>query len=85
VAAIGGVPSGEPPKNDNRDDNHWWKEIKSSLKQFFQATKGASRKQIMRELTKAGFTEAQIAEIEAALAKAATTIGETIGKLLPPP
>jgi hypothetical protein len=85
LGSVGGVPSGEPPKNNNDDDPHWWTEIKGSVRQFLQAIKGASRKQVMRELIKHGFTEAQIAEIEAALARAAEQMGEAIGNLLPPP
>jgi hypothetical protein len=85
LGGVGGVPSGEPPKNNNDNDKHWWSEIKGSIAQFLQAIKGASRKQVMRELIKQGFTEAQIAEIEAALARAAQQMGETIGNLLPPP
>ena len=85
LAAVGGVASGEPPKNNNDDDPHWWTEIKASVRQFLQAIKGASRKQVIRELLKEGFTEAEIAEIEAALARAGETMGETIGNLLPPP
>jgi hypothetical protein len=84
VGAVGGRPSGEPPKQNNDNDNHWWSEIKASLKQFFQATKDASRKQILRELLK-DYTEAQIAEIEAALSRAETLMGETVGRILPPP
>jgi hypothetical protein len=38
----------------------------------------------MRELLKY-YSEAQLAEIEAALARAEELMGEAIGKLLPPP
>jgi hypothetical protein len=85
LSSVGGVPSGEPPKKDDKDDKHWWSEIKGSIQQFRQAIKGASRKQVLRELIKLGFTEAQIAEIEAALTRAAEQMGEVIGNLLPPP
>lgn len=85
LGAVGGVPSGEPPKRNDDDDPHWWAEIKGSIRQFWQATKGASRRQIMRELSKHGFTEAQVAAIEAALLRAAKQMGEVIGTLLPPP
>jgi hypothetical protein len=85
LGSVGGHPPGEPPKKNDRDDKHWWSEIKASLKNFFQATKGASRKQIMRELLKAGYTDAEIAEIEAALARAGEMMGETVELLLPPP
>lgn len=85
LGAVGGVPSGEPPKKDDKDDKHWWSEIKGSIRQFRQAIKGASRKQVLRELTKLGFTEAQIAEIEAALARVAEQMAEVVGNLLPPP
>ena len=84
LGAVGGRPSGEPPKKNNRDDDHWWAEIKASLKNFFQATKGASRKQVMRELLKY-YSEAEIAEIEAALLRAEAQMGEQIGRILPPP
>lgn len=56
-----------------------------TLKNYFQATKGASNKQIMRELLKRGLTEAQIAEIEAALARAEQMMGEQLGRIIPPP
>ena len=85
LASVGGFPSGEPPKKDDRNDKHWWAEIKASLKAYFQATKGASKKQIMRELLKQGFTEAQIVEIEAALARAEQMMGEQLGRIIPPP
>ena len=39
----------------------------------------------MRELLKEGFTEAQTAEIEAALARAEQMMGEKIGRIIPPP
>lgn len=84
VASVGGHPPNEPPKKNNDDDKHWWSEIKASLKNFLQATKGASRKQIMRELLKY-YSEAQLAEIEAALARAEEMMGENIGRLVPPP
>jgi multidrug resistance efflux pump len=84
LASVGGHPPEEPPKKNNNNDKHWWSEIKASLKNFFQATKGASRKQILRELLK-DYSEAQIAEIEAALAHAEELMGENIGKVLPPP
>jgi hypothetical protein len=38
----------------------------------------------MRELLK-GFNEAQIAEIEATLARAEQMMGENVGRILPPP
>jgi hypothetical protein len=84
LASVGGHPPEEPPKKNNDDDKHWWSEIKASVKNFLQATKGASRKQILRELLKY-YNEAQLAEIEAALARAEDMMGENIGKLLPPP
>jgi len=85
LASVGGHPPGEPPKKDDRNDKHWWAEIKASLKAYFQATKGASNKQIMRELLKRGFTEAQIADLEAALARAEQMMGEQLGRIIPPP
>ena len=84
LASVGGHPPEEPPKKNNNDDKHWWSEIKASLKNFSQAMKGASRKQVLRELLK-DYSEAQIAEIEAALARAEEMMGETIGRILPPP
>jgi hypothetical protein len=84
LASVGGHPPGEPPKKNDNDDRHWWSEIKASVKNFLQATKGASRKQVMRELLKI-YSEAQIAEIEAALARAEEMMGESIGRFLPPP
>jgi hypothetical protein len=86
VASVGGQPPGEDPKKNKDNDKHWWTEIKAAAKNFFQATKGASRKQIMRELLKAGYTEAEIAEIEAHLLKAEQLMAEQIGRpLIPPP
>lgn len=84
LASVGGHPPGEPPKKNNGTDKHWWSEIKASLKNFLQATKGASRKQIMRELLRY-YSEDQIAEIEAALARAEEMMEENIGRILPPP
>lgn len=85
VAAVGGVPSGEPPKKNDRDDEHWWTEIKAAVKNFMQATKRGSLKQIMRELAKRGFGQKEMAEIEAMLKKAGEMMGEDLGPLLPPP
>jgi hypothetical protein len=85
LGSVGGRPPGEPPKKNDRDDKHWWTEIKASLKNYFQATKGASNKQVMRELLKRGLTEAQLAEIEAALVRAEQMMGEKIGRIIPPP
>ena len=85
LGGVGGVPSGEPPKNNNDDDNHWWSEIKGSIQQFLQAVKGASRKQIIRELLKRGWTEDEIAEIVDKLKEAGRLMGEDPPDLLPPP
>lgn len=82
--SVGGVPSGEPPKNKNDNDNHWWKEIKGSLRQFWQAIKGASRKQVLAALAKAGVSQAEVSEVEAALKEAGELMGEDPGPLLPP-
>lgn len=84
LASVGGHPPNEPPKKNDDNDKHWWSEIKGSFRKYLQATKGASRKQIMRELLK-GYTEAEIAEIEQALARAEEMMGENIGKVVPPP
>lgn len=40
LASVGGHPPGEPPKKNDSNDKHWWAEIKASLKNFLQATKG---------------------------------------------
>jgi hypothetical protein len=77
------MPSGEPPKNNNDNDNHWWTEIKAFLQAIQQAIKGASRRQVIRELLKQGFTEEQIAEIEAKLIEAARMMGEQPPTFLP--
>ena len=81
--SVGGMPSGEPPKCNNDCNNHWWKEILGSLRELQQAIKGASRKQVMRELLKRGFTEAQLEEIAKALPEAAKLMGENAPKFLP--
>lgn len=83
LGAVGGVPSGEPPKNDNRNDKHWWKEVLASLKQIQQAIGSASRKQVLRELLKQGITEGQIDEIATGLSEAAKMIGEDVPRFLP--
>lgn len=83
LGSVGGVPSGEPPKRNNDDDPHWWSEIKSFLKAIGQSIKGASRKQIMRELLRRGFTEEQILEIERRLIEAAAKFGERPPPFLP--
>lgn len=84
LASVGGHSPKEPPKKNNDNDKHWWSEIKASLKNFLQATKGASRKQVLRELLKK-YSEAQIVEIETALARAEELMGENLGRILPPP
>lgn len=84
LASVGGVPSGEPPKNNNDNDPHWWKEIKAFLKNIQSAIGNASRKQVLRELGKK-FTEEQILEIERMLAEAAKRMGEPPPPFLPPP
>lgn len=80
---MGGIPPDEDPKWNNDTDNHWWKEIRAYLKAIQQAIKGASRKQVLRELLKEGFTEAQILEIEAALDEAARELGSEPPPFLP--
>jgi hypothetical protein len=79
LSEVGGMPSGEPPDPGDNNDNHWWKEIKGFLKNVATATKGASRKQVLRELRRR-FSDGQILEIEARLAEAAAKMGEN-----PPP
>lgn len=85
AASVGGQPSGEPPKKDDRNDKHWWGEIKAVLKNIRQAIGGASRKQVIRALLNEGFTEEQIAELEAKLAEAARMMGEEPPPFIPPP
>jgi Domain of unknown function (DUF4157) len=82
LASVGGMPSGEPPKNNNDNDPHWWKEIKAFLKNIRSAIGDASRKQVLRELRKK-FTEEQILEIERMLAEAAKRMGEPPPPFLP--
>jgi hypothetical protein len=82
-SSVGGIPPGEDPKWNKETDNHWWKEVRASLKAIQQAIKGASRKQVLRELLKKEFTEAQILEIEAALAEAARELGNELPPFLP--
>jgi|GEM_PF-3188047 len=82
LTAVGGVPSGEPPKNNNDNDKHWWKEIKAFLKNIKDGIGEASRKQAMRELQKR-FSEEQILEIERQLAEAAKLMGEGPPSFLP--
>ncbi|MCG8423119.1 MAG: DUF4157 domain-containing protein [Proteobacteria bacterium] len=84
VASVGGVPSGEPPSNNNDNDPHWWKEIKAFLKNIQSSIKGASRKQVMRELLRKGkFTEQQIRDIANKLVEAANKMGEPPPPFLP--
>ena len=83
LGAVGGVPSGEPPKNDNRNDKHWWKEVLASLKQIQQAIGLASRKQVLRELLKQGITEEQVGDIATGLSEAAKMLGEDVPPFLP--
>lgn len=85
LASVGGAPSGEPPKRNNDDDKHWWTEIKSFVRSIGQATKGASRKQVIRELLRQGYQEEQILEIERRLIEAAEKMGEQAPPFLPPP
>lgn len=84
LASVAGVPSGEPPKNNNDNDPHWWTEIKAFLKNIQSAIGKASRKQALRELQKK-FTEEQILEIERQLAEAGRRMGEPPPPFLPPP
>lgn len=82
-SSVGGIPPEEDPKWNKDTDNHWWKEILAYLKGIQQAIKGASRKQVLRELLKQGLTEAQIREIETALAEAARELGRELPPFLP--
>jgi hypothetical protein len=76
LASVAGIAAGEPPNKDN--NNHWWKEIKASLKNIKQLLKNAkSRKQVLAELQKDGRLSAkQVEEIEARLAEAAKAMGD---------
>ncbi|WNZ27940.1 S8 family serine peptidase [Leptolyngbya sp. NK1-12] len=84
VSSVGGIPSGEPPDPSEDPENHWWREIKAFLKNIQTAIKGATRKQVLRELRKK-FTDEQIEEIERALAEVAKRRGEPTPPFLPPP
>jgi hypothetical protein len=77
LAAVGGRPSGGPRKKNDRGDKQSWIEIKAS--HCLRAIEGASRKQVLRELTKY-FSEAELLEIEAKLAAAAKLKDETMGR-----
>ena len=81
---VGGRPPGEDPDPGNDNDNHWWKEIKAFCRNVRQAIRRGSRKQAMRELRRRGFTDEQIAEIEARLLEAAERMGEELPGFLPP-
>jgi hypothetical protein len=83
LSEVGGMPPEEDPDPGNDNDKHWWKEIKTFLKNIQQAIKGASRRQVMRELGKE-FTEEQILEIERRLIEAAKKMGEDPPPFLPP-
>ena len=85
LGSVGGAPSGEPPKPNDNNDKHWWSEIKAFLKSIGQATKGASRRQVMRELLRQGFDEQQVLEIERRLVEAAIKMAEEVPPFLPPP
>jgi hypothetical protein len=82
LASVGGVPPGEPPGNGD-GDKHWWHEIKAFLKNIQDSHKGASYKQVMRELLKE-FTEEQIDDIALRLVEAAKKMGERPPPFLPP-
>lgn len=82
LGSVGGVPSGEPPGNGD-GDKHWWHEIKAFLKNIQDGLKGASYKQVMRELLK-DFTEEQIDDIALRLVEAAKKMGERPPPFLPP-
>lgn len=84
VAAVGGVPSREPPGNNGDHDRHWWREIRAFLGSIRSATRGASRKQVMRELLRRGkFSAEQVLEISAKLIEAAKKLGEPPPPFLP--
>jgi hypothetical protein len=84
LGSVGGVPSGEPPDPGNDNDEHWWKEILAFLKNIASGIGNASRKQVIRELTKR-FTEEEILEIERRLAEAAQRLGKDVPPFIPPP
>ena len=74
---VGGVPPEEDPDPGNNNDKHWWKEIKTFLKNIQQAIKNASRAQVMRDL-RGEYTDEQILDIEKRLKEAAQKMGEDI-------
>ena len=74
---VGGVPPEEDPDPGNNNDKHWWKEIKTFLKNIQQAIKNASRSQVMRDL-RTEYTDEQILDIEKRLKEAAQKMGEDI-------
>jgi hypothetical protein len=89
LSEVGGQPPGEPPDPGNDNDNHWWREIKTFVKNILKACKGASRRQVLRELMKkskgkGGYTEEQILDIERRLVEAEAKMGESIGDVFPP-
>jgi hypothetical protein len=89
LSEVGGEPPDEDPDPGNDNDNHWWKEIKTFVKNILKASKGASRRQVFRELMKrskgkGGYTEEQILDMERRLVEAAAKMGESIGNVFPP-
>jgi RHS repeat-associated protein len=82
LSEVGGQPPDEDPDPGDDNDKHWWKEIKTFLKNVQKALDGASRKQAMRELLKE-FTEEQIDDIVQRLAEAASKMGDDLPPFIP--
>ncbi len=71
------MPPGEPPDPGNDNDGHWWKEIKTFLKNVQSALRGASCSQALRELLSgASPRNRSDPDIERRLAEAAARMGE---------
>lgn len=82
---VGGVPPGEPP--DKRNHKHWWREIKTFVKNIRQKLKSCqSRKQLMASLKSATKhaprTLEQVADIEARLLEAARMMDDAVEELI---
>lgn len=83
IEEVGGQPPGENP--DGETKNHWWREIKTGVKNIQQALKRCrSRKQMLAALRNVSeaLTDAQIADIEARYSQAARQMGEEVGELI---
>jgi filamentous hemagglutinin family protein len=87
LSEVGGQPPGEEPPPDKDPENHWWREIKTFVKNILKATKKAKRPQVLRELMKnirkGRYTEEQILDIERRLAEAEAKMGEKLPEVFP--